>query len=225
MTSGTRPLAVFDMDGVLVEHRSSWRIIHERLGTSNEDSFRMYMTRGIDDEEFMARDVALWRGVLERANVSDIESILSDIAPMTGFMEAMEMLRVEGIAPVILSGGIDILANRLGDLGGFHQVHANGLKTDRDGNLVGGGILRVPLRDKGSVLRMIMGEGTFHPVSAVGDSLVDVPMFEIADISIAFRPDSEEVSRRADHVVLEADLRKVARIIIDGSADITRSLE
>ena len=55
-----RPLIVFDMDGVLVEERSSWRRIHNHLGTDNEDSFFAYMRGDINDLEFMAKDIKRW---------------------------------------------------------------------------------------------------------------------------------------------------------------------
>ncbi len=203
------------MDGVLIEHRSSWKILHEHFGTSNERSFRLYLKGEIDDEEFMSRDIEQWREALGRVNIDSIKEVFMDIPPVDGFIEALESLSERGISLMILSGGLDILALRLKEMGGFNEVHANGLLIDERGDLEGSGILRVPLRDKGSVLRRIIDRG-FGPVAAVGDSRIDVPMFELADVSVAFRPESPWVSKRADHVVRVPDLRMVADIIIKG---------
>lgn len=213
MVQKKHPLAVFDMDGVLVYPRSSWRVVHDALGTSNEHSFELYMEGKIDDEEFMARDIALWKGVMERPDVDTIRKMMDNVPIMNGFDEALDELKGNGIETVIISGGLDILADRLMDAGGFSEYHANGFQIGAGGEIHGKGILRVPLRDKGSVLKQLIKKG-YGPIAAVGDSFVDVPMFRLADLSIAFRPESREVSSEADHVVSEDDLTKVSDIII-----------
>ncbi|MGA1793175.1 MAG: HAD-IB family phosphatase [Thermoplasmatota archaeon] len=208
-----KPLVVFDMDGVLIEERSSWRLVHDALGTSNEDSFRAYMKSEIDDLEFMRRDIELWlrKGV---SRPSEVEKILERATLMHGFRECMEQLRGSGAVLAILSGGLDLLAERLGVEGGFTYVSANGLATDADGNLTGEGILRVPLMDKGSVLRsLISDDDGLGPAIVVGDSVVDISMFEVSDLSIAFRPEVDEVSGAADKIISRPDLRLVPRVV------------
>jgi phosphoserine phosphatase len=207
------PIAVFDMDGVLIRQRSSWRIIHHRLGTDNEDSFVAYIQGEIDDMEFMRRDIRLWNGMGLR-NIRDVEEALEDALLMEGFHECMELLREKGYTLAIISGGLETLAMKLGRLGGFDHVLSNGLVHNEEGDLTGEGDLRVPLRDKGSVLSKILQRG-YSPVAAIGDSYVDLSMFSIADLSIAFRPESREVAEAADLVIEEPDLRIVARAVID----------
>ena len=114
---------------------------------------------------------------------------------MSGFPESLSSFTEKGIDTLILSGGIDILADQLAREGGIGSVLANGIEFDVRGLLTGKGILRVPLRDKGSVLnRFIKERGPFYPVVSVGDSPVDITMFGVSDISIAFRPESREVA-------------------------------
>mgnify|MGYP005858767653 CR=1 FL=1 len=205
------PLVVFDMDGVLVGPRSSWRIVHEHFGTSNEESFLAYMQGEIDDLEFMRRDIALWKDFMEEPGIGRINDVLDRVEPMKGFHKAMKDLRSAGFSLIIISGGLDLLADRLMELGGFNGSFANGISKGKDGQIDGEGILRVPLRDKGSVMKGLKGYG---PIAAVGDSLVDIPMFRKADISIAFRPENEEVASSADHVVDEPDLTIVSDLIL-----------
>jgi len=207
-----RPLVVFDMDGVLINERSSWRLVHEALGTSNEDSFKAYMRGEIDDMEFMRRDIELWlkKGL---SRTSEIERILRRATLMNGFSECMEKLRGAGWTLAIISGGLDILAERLKTEGGFDHVFANGLAADEDGNLTGEGVLRVPLMDKGSVLRALVAEEQFGPVVVVGDSIVDISMFEVSDLSVAFRPEGSEVPEAADTVISKSDLGLVQETI------------
>ncbi|MGA1849114.1 MAG: HAD-IB family phosphatase [Thermoplasmatota archaeon] len=211
--NGSGPIAVFDMDGVLVHQRSSWRIVHDRLGTSNEDSFIAYIRGEIDDLEFMRRDISLWMGK-GLMNIQDVEAAIDDAILIPGFIECMELLKEEGYSLAILSGGLDALARKLGRIGGFDHIISNGLILDKEGGLTGEGELRVPLRDKGSVLSGLLEVG-YSPVAVVGDSHVDLSMFALADLSIAFRPESSEVAEAADVVIEEPDLRIVARTVID----------
>jgi phosphoserine phosphatase len=210
---GHGPIAVFDMDGVLVHQRSSWRIVHDRIGTSNEDSFIAYIRGEIDDLEFMRRDIKLWMGK-GLNSMHDIEMAIEDAVLMEGFHDCMEILKENGFTLAILSGGLDVLALKLGRLGGFEHVISNGLASGNGGILTGEGELRVPLRDKGTVLSRLL-EGGYSPVTVVGDSHVDLSMFPLADLSIAFRPESREVADAADIVVTEPDLRIVAASMVD----------
>ena len=94
-----RPIAVFDMDGVLVRQRSSWRIIHEAVGTSNEHSFRAYIRGEIDDEEFMERDIRLWidKGVRK---ISQVKVLLEQADLMNGFHRCLKELKEIGFGKI-----------------------------------------------------------------------------------------------------------------------------
>ncbi|MFW3145738.1 MAG: HAD-IB family phosphatase [Thermoplasmatota archaeon] len=209
-----RLLTVFDMDGVLVPHRSSWRLVHEALGTNNEDSFLAYMRGEIDDLEFMERDIALWKGKVDRLDLPLIKGILDKVEPTMGFRECAAGMKGLGSSTVIISGGLDILADRLKILGGFDEAHSNGVEVDGTGMLTGKGVLRVPLNDKGSVLEQVRSKRHVDTYSIiVGDSVVDISMFRRADLSIAFRPESRIVSRSADIVIEEPDLGRIPGII------------
>ncbi len=210
-----RPLVVFDMDGVLVEDRSSWRRVHDHVGTQNEDSFQAYMNREIDDLEFMRRDIGRWVEKAPEISRDMIKRILLDSRRMKGFPDITIELKKMGVETLILSGGIDILADHLAEEGVITHSIANGIEFDEEGMPTGEGILRVPLRDKGSVLGSYIHEmGPFSPILTVGDSIVDITMFKISDVSIAFRPEEEEVEQRATEIVKGGNLMLVEDIII-----------
>ncbi|MBN1538774.1 MAG: HAD family phosphatase [Candidatus Thermoplasmatota archaeon] len=220
--NGRKPLIIFDMDGVLVHERSSWRLVHDSLGTSNEISFQAYMRGEIDDLEFMRRDIRLWmeKGLTRR---EDIGRILGTATLMDGFKKCMTTLSDMGAELAIISGGLDLLAERLGAIVDFDHCIANGLAARDDGTLTGEGILRVPLSDKGSVLRKMLGNsGTYGPVVSVGDSSVDIPMFGPSDLSIAFRPEAKEVETAADVVVQTPDLEVILDILVGHLQDMDR---
>lgn len=202
------------MDGVLVEHRSSWRMLHDALGTDNEDSFRAYMRGEIDDLEFMRRDIERWLRSKPDLDIEFFRSIYDSQKRIDGFLEGIARLKGSGAAVYILSGGIDLLANALCGVSGMDGAHANGIMFDNEGKLTGEGILRVPLRDKGSVLKKL-GSNGFGPIISVGDSHVDITMFENSDLSIAFRPESDRVSEAADVTITGSDLTPVIDVILE----------
>ncbi len=202
------------MDGVLVLQRSSWRIIHRELGTDNEDSFTAYMKGEIDDREFMRRDIGKWLSVNPGLDRSWMMNVYAGVERTPGLKEVFSELRRSGIDIVIISGGMDLLANELSRETVACPSLANGVEFDERGRPTGEGILRVPLRDKGSVLRDHVERGGYDgPVITVGDSIVDLTMFDISDLSIAFRPEDPSVSSGADISIREPDLRPVLNVI------------
>lgn len=207
------PLVVFDMDGVLVKPRSSWRVIHDHFGVDNEESYDLYMKGGIDDVEFMRRDISIWKGIDPDLSRPDITAILSETPRIEGLERSVRILREIGASIAIVSGGIDILADILNDGNMFDHIVANGLAFDERSILSGEGILRVPLRDKGAGLKSILNGGEYGPIVSIGDSHVDVSMFRLSDLSIAFRPMDDTASSGADVVIRGNDLLPAAEMI------------
>ncbi len=212
--SPMRPLVVFDMDGVLVKERSSWGLVHDLLGTTNENSHEAYLRGEIDDMEFMRRDIALWLSVMPDLTIYDIRSMMEKATPMNGVEDCIRDLRALGADITILSGGLKLLSSILVQRWGLDGHYANGIEHGPDGRLTGEGILEVPLRDKGGVLaRSIMAGGGHGPVVTVGDSSVDISMFKRSDLAIAFRPKDERVRKRAHIVIERPDLRLVSEAV------------
>ncbi len=209
-----RPLIVFDMDGVLTVERSSWRVIHDHFGRDNEDGFNAYMNGEIDDREFMRRDINIWKGIKEDISSDDIRSILSSVRITRDMERSIDRLRETGAYICVISGGLDILLDIIGK-GRFHDTFANGLEADPEGFLTGEGVLRVPLTGKDRVLREIIEQrGPFGHSIAVGDSIVDIPLFRSCDSSIAFRPMDDGARDEADITIPGPSLEPVADHIL-----------
>jgi len=209
-------LVVFDMDGVLVDYFSSWVWVHDHFGTCNDHSLASYLSSEIDDHEFIRRDVALWLGKQERIHISTIREILSSIPIMEGVRDTVSALKNNGIKCAILSGGLDMLAQNLVQRFGFDLALSNSLEVDRDGYLTGEGIVNVKLNDKTTPLINLQKRLGVLPSEcvAIGDSGIDVNMFEHSDISIAFNPEGKHVVKNADFVVYKKDLREILRYLI-----------
>ncbi len=198
-------LIAFDMDGVLTEYFSSWVWVHEHFGTDNDEALRAYIAGKIDDLEFMRRDINLWKERKKDLNREYIREILDGVPIRSGAKELMEWLRSNGCRTAIISGGIDILAERIGRELGMDYVFANGLEFDDKGIITGNGILRVVLKDKSIILKKLMKELSIEKkgCAAVGDSDIDATMFRECALSIAFNPKKEatEAIKHANHVV------------------------
>ena len=198
-------LVVFDMDGVLTDYFSSWVWVHEHFGTNNDESLRAYINGEIDDLEFMRRDIALWIKKKEGLTREHLKEILEGVPIREGAKELIYWLKSEGVRTTIISGGIDILAERIAEELGIDHVFANGLEFDDDGRLTGEGILRVVLRDKSIILKELKKELGIkrEECAAVGDSNIDATMFGECALGIAFnpKPEAKEVMEKADYVV------------------------
>ncbi len=206
-------LVVFDMDGVLTEFFSSWVWVHKHFGTDNERSVKDYLEGRIDDEEFMRRDIALWKQKKEGVTEEHLREILEGVPIRAGARELVSWLRSMNIETAIVSGGIDLLAQRVGREAGIEHIFANGIESDSDGRLTGNGESVVKIRDKALTvrnLRHMLGverEGC----AAVGDSNIDASMFRECGLGIAFnpRPGSMGLVESADVVVETGDLRDI----------------
>ncbi|MGC8497287.1 MAG: HAD-IB family phosphatase [Thermoplasmata archaeon] len=204
-------LVVFDMDGVLVNTKSSWYYLHSYFGTDNIENIRLYNQHQIDYLEFMKKDISLWARNKEKINIKTIRKILDTVPIMNGADEVFRHLHNNNIQTAIVTGGLDILANRLKDKYNIDYIFANALETDKNDDLTGNGIMRVEPMQKGKVLKKLMDTLSLNKteVASVGDGEIDISMFKLTDISIAFDPINDNVSKEAKIVITEKDLSKI----------------
>ena len=205
----------FDMDGTLVDVTSSWHFVHEHFGESNEEALELFVHDQIDDEEFLKRDLSLWWKHKPDLTVFDLEEVLASVPLMPGCRELFDGLHARRVMTAIISGGIDVLAKRIGRELGVDYVLANGFRTDASGRLTGQGLIRVPIKHKRAVLEQVQAQLGFEvaDTASVGNSDIDVGLFERSRIGIAFRPADEPVRRRATHVVPGPDMRPILDLL------------
>ena len=208
-------LVAFDMDGVLVDIKSSWVHVHRHFGVNNEHSLEAYLRGEIDDMEFIRRDVALWMEKDPALKLEDVKRILSTAPLMEGATETIAALRDAGIRTAIVSAGIDLLAERVAVELGMDMFYANGFVADCTGRLTGEGVLNVRLDQKGEKLQEIADLFSFETgdVASVGNSRYDVPMFEVSGLGVAFCPEDDETRNSADEVIEEKNLVRILRLL------------
>ena len=201
----------FDMDGTLVDVTSSWAAVHDHFGEHNAEGLRLFNENQIDDLEFIRSDIRIWWKHAPGLTIEDLEAILRDVPLMPGAHALLDGLHARGVRTAIVSGGIDLLAHRIGAELGIDLTLANGFRVTADGRLTGDGIVRVPIHGKEAVLATLQEQLGFAPdeTGAVGNSEIDVGLFRRSRVGVAFLPADEEVRRAATHVVAERDLAKV----------------
>ncbi len=208
-------LAVFDMDGTLVDARSSWAFVHDHFGESNSEALHLFLTDQIDDAEFIRRDIRLWWKHRPDLRIDELDRILADVRLMPGAAELFQALHRRGILTAIVSGGIDLLARRIGRELGIEYVLANGFAVDGDGRLTGEGLIRVPIKRKEEVLTQVQRQLAVKPEEtiSVGNSAIDVGLFRRSRIGVAFEPEDDAVQRHASAIVRDRDLRRVLEVL------------
>ena len=207
-------LVVFDMDGTLLEPRSSWAQIHDHFGTDNTEMLRLYINHKITDEEFVKADIKLWNSNSKKpVNEEYINSIMDNIKPLKGAEILIKELHNENIKTVILSGGIQYLADRWMNKWNMDYALANELIDDDEGNLTA--IINSSGHNKGPMMDKIIKKYNYkkNQVAAVGDTIVDIPMFERAGLSIAVNTDDEKVITKVNYH-LKGDLSELKKLII-----------
>jgi phosphoserine phosphatase len=210
-------LVAFDMDGVLLGPDSCWSWIHQHYGVDNRASLKAYLDGAIDDREFMRRDISLWKANGGEVSISEITDILYGMPITPGVAETLGALKRSGMKAVIVSGGIDLIAERVARSFDFDDFIANGLEHDPEGRLTGEGVLRVDLTNKKAALdTFIEAYGVQRErVVAIGNSFVDVSMFMGCGLSIAYNPIDDHVRANADVVLEAGDMREVLPFILD----------
>jgi phosphoserine phosphatase len=209
-------LVAFDMDGTLVDVESSWAAVHEHFGDHNVEGLRRFNAGEIDDHEFLRSDVRIWRKHRPDLHQRELAAILGRVPLMPGAHALFKALRDAGIPTAIISGGIDVLAERIGRELGIGRTLANGFTADADGRITGEGVIRVPIHGKEAVLERLQAEMNVRPeeTASVGNSEIDVGLFRRSRIGIAFHPEDDIVRRAATHVVEGKDLAKLVPILL-----------
>ncbi len=196
MSGSRRPrIVVFDMDGVLVDIKSSWQYLHERFGVADEASriMEMFVQGKIDYLEWMRLDTSLWiKASGGRLHRNTLMKMFEEVEVNPEAVQVVRRLRRLGLRIGILSGGIDLLAMRVARIIGADAWMANGLIFDKRGYLVPGGRPLVGV-DKSRPLRRMLWELGLEPSEAVyvGDSEWDISAFRVVAYPVLYGDDEK----------------------------------
>jgi len=191
----------FDLDGTLKLYRDPYHFIHSRLGwgEKTQQFAEMYKRGEIDSDDWIRRDVELWRG-LRRDFLTDL---VREIPYVPGARDLAMELRHKGILSVLVSTGPQFHADLVKAELHLDYALANEVVFDSD-TATGEVVIRVHEADKASIVAQVMREEGISrdECLAVGDGEADIGMFATCQFGVAVQPASEQV-RRAARVVLE----------------------
>lgn len=194
-------LIAFDMDGTLVKEESCWGKVHEHFGTKkqSERNLKAWENGDLDYREFMRRDIELWGVGLP---ISKVKEILSDYQLPPKAKDTFRKIRSMGHKTAIISGGLDVLAEKVARDLQIDNFVANGLETSPKGHLTGEGIFRVDPKRKSKALMDLISRMNTEPdrIVSVGDSVHDSDLFKYSDLGIAVGNDGT-AAETADIVI------------------------
>lgn len=208
-------LATVDLDGTVVEYDkdefgSSWGAVLNAAGFSEE---RKKLTDEYFDKKelykkWFKKQVALLKG-------KSLYKIKDEVLPpkySRGARKLFEELRRMGLYRGIITSGVDIVARYVEKDLDLDFCVCNDL-FHKNGFFTGLGKSNVDLWKKGSNLIEVCKKFNVKPSEAVviGDHENELDLFEIAGLSIAYKPKTEKVKKSADYVI--TNLNEIPLII------------
>jgi phosphoserine phosphatase len=200
--------AFFDLDGTLKLDRDPYRFIHRSLGwgEKTQQFAEMYKRGEIDSDEWIRRDVRLWRGLRR----DFLAALVGQIPYTPGARQVVAELKRIGALVVVVSTG--------------PQFHADLVKAELDldcaianevvfeaGVATGEVIIYVHEADKAGIVADLLAKRGISrdECLAVGDGEADVGMFAVCRLGVAVQPVSERVRRSAQIVLDRPDLSRL----------------
>ncbi|MFW9804946.1 MAG: HAD family hydrolase [Candidatus Thorarchaeota archaeon] len=206
-------LVVFDVDGTLTSHASIWWRLHEYFNTEREGKlyYDQYFSGEISYNEWAYLDAGLWKG----QSLDEVLNLVNATKLVPGAAEVVANLKEHGIHVAILSGGLDILAENVAKRLGIEYVLTNRL-IHKNGILTGEVEVHVGWGEKVQELKHICNHFNvpLSETAFVGDGRNDISVFGVVGLSIAFRPEDEEVADSAMLTIKENDLRSILPHVI-----------
>ncbi len=135
-------------------------------------------------------DISSWpRGT----TADEIREILSDYEIRKDAVSTLSRLRAEGFEIAMITGGLDLVAEKVAADLDIRHWFANGLKVDCNGRITGEGICRVEPSKKHVVFRRLLKRlGTRRENTiAVGDTQYDMTMLKEASKGFLLTLDGE----------------------------------
>lgn len=206
-------IVVFDMDGTLTQHVSSWQLIHEKLGIWDADACHyqeQFLKGKISYRKFCVLDAQRWKGL----PVADITSHLHAIPYSKNVKSTLTELKKLGFKLAIISTGLDLLAFKVKKDLAIDYCICNKLYVSK-GRLTGRVKIDIAHGEKGKVFRRLLKQAGIKSGEAifVGDSATDIPAAKVAGYAIAFNASHSGLADIADYNCQTKDFREVLTAI------------
>lgn len=202
-------LIVFDIDGTITKHISSWRYIHEALNLWDALAFKyqeQFLKGRISYRKFCELDAAHWKGIKDIR----LRKIFKRVPYAKNVTSCVSKLKKMGFKLVAISTGLQYIADRIKDELKFDYVISNRLNI-YNGCLTGGVTINISHGAKGVVMKKIIKKFHIKPseVIVVGDSAGDSSLAKYSGYSIAFNSSDKEFSQVVDYECKTKDFMEI----------------
>ncbi|MFC2091543.1 HAD family hydrolase [Elusimicrobiota bacterium] len=206
-------LVVFDVDGTLTRHISSWQYIHEKFRVWDKlarDYQDQFMAGKIDYYRFCELDAALWKGIEEKK----IKALFTRRLYTENAVECIVKLKESGLKLGLISTGLQYMPQKFAEDISPDIIICNRLLS-ANGIMTGRVQVNVAHDEKGSKLESVINDlGIIkEEVICVGDGRGDLGMARKSGYSIAFNSAEPEFLEAVDHICKTRDLMEVYRVI------------
>ncbi|MCX5678152.1 MAG: HAD family phosphatase [Candidatus Omnitrophica bacterium] len=207
-------LIIFDIDGTITRHISSWRYIHEKLRLWSNRAFRYqedFFAGKISYRKFCELDAAHWKGM----RIRKIRSIFRSVRYSKNAARSITKLKRQGFKLAAVSTGLQFMTERVRSELKFDYAISN-LLSSRNGLLTGGVKINLEHGAKHTALAEIYKKFKVkpHEVISVGDTEGDIPLARNSGFFIAFNCSSAKLKRIADYTCKTKDFNEVYKKIM-----------
>ncbi len=202
-------LVIFDLDGTLTQDRSIWEYIHKKLGKwygFAEKYQERFLAGEISYEEFCELDAQVWKGM----KGEELLEIAKTVPFYPGIDELISYLKDKGLRLAMVSSGLSVLSGWVYEKYGFDYSVSNEL-IQENGILTGKVRIQVYYDQKAKWVRKILEQFEVRPdeTIAIGDSLGDKDMLQMAGFSVAFNSSCQDLEEIADTCVRTQNLADI----------------
>jgi phosphoserine phosphatase len=191
--------AFVDVDGTLTNGLSAWERVHHHFDVVEEmkKNTDLFYSGEINYDEWAQIDALLWKG----KPYSELIKSLSDITLIDGAKHGIQTLKAKGYDVVLISGGIDVMAQKVADAVGADLAISNSL-GHKDGLLDGTVTIKVSF-SKAEVVNKIAVDRNYDLTKciAIGDHTNDIEMFQQVGKSLAINSKNKSVDDAATYSI------------------------
>ena len=202
-------LAIFDLDGTLTRERSIWEYIHKKLekwyGFAEKYQQR-FLAGEISYEQFCELDAQVWKGM----KLEELTHLVETVPFYPGVDELISHLKKKGLKLGMVSSGLSVLSDWVHKKFGFDYSVSNDL-IHENGTLTGKVRIQVYYDQKGTWVSKILNQFGVRPEEsiAIGDSLGDMDMLQMAGFSVAFNSSCQDLDQIADVCIKNQNLADI----------------
>lgn len=213
LSGKSKRLALLDVDGTLTAEKSVWQFIMTELGCwepTGRGNLERYLRNEIGYEEFCRLDGALFA----RIQYSQLVEIASMVPWQPGIDDFFAALQTTGFDIALVSSGLRPLVTHFTERYPILIAAVNDFEIS-DGICTGNVIIEVPDGQKGQIARNVIDSVQPDFVLSVGDSSGDVPLFALADFSVAVNCSDERARRMATLYLPDGDLSAMGALLVE----------